>query len=117
MELTPGKHFMNYYWMEGPLAGDQGCRVTVLHSGQDRQCSHCLQTSTDGCLGQGQGKVCKELGTKMKRMSEYMHELKIKTGYESLKSQYMQKCPPLGSNNKSTNEQMDEEVSTEQNPD
>ena len=49
----------------------------------------------------------------MKRMSEYMHELKIKTGYESLKSQYMQKYPALGSNNKNNNEHMDNDASTE----
>ena len=52
----------------------------------------------------------------MKRMSEYMHELKIKTGYESLKAQYMQKYPALGPKNTNINEQMDEEVTVE-NPD
>ena len=59
VEITPGKSFLNYYWMEGPLPGDQGCRITVLHSGQERQCSHCLKTSSGGCPAQGQGKVCK----------------------------------------------------------
>lgn len=113
MEMSPGKSFSNFYWMEGPLPGDQGSRITVLHSGQHRQCSHCLRTLSEDCLGQGQGKICKELGTRMKRMSEYMHELKIKTGYESLKSQYMQKYPALGSNNKNNNEHMDNDASTE----
>ena len=96
MEFTPGKRFMNYYWMEGPLPGDQGCRITVLHLDQERQCSHCLCTSSEGCRGQGQGKVCKELGTKMTRMSDYMNDIKNKTGYESLKSQFMKKFPALG---------------------
>ena len=32
MELAPGKRFRNYYWMEGPLPNDQGCRITVLFS-------------------------------------------------------------------------------------
>ena len=85
--------------MEGPLPGDQGCRITVLHSGQDRQCSHCLRTQTEGCLGLGQGKVCKELGTKMTRMADYMTDVKVKTGYESLKTQYMKKYPVLGQKN------------------
>ena len=51
MEMNPGSSMMNFYWMEGPLPGDQGCRITVLHSGQDRQCSHCLKTLSDGCPG------------------------------------------------------------------
>ena len=71
MEITPGKHFLNFYWMEDPLPGDQGCRITVLHSGQERQCSHCLKTANGGCSAQGQGKVCKELGTRMTRMIDY----------------------------------------------
>ena len=96
MELIPGKRFSNYYWMEGPLPGDQGCRITVLHSGQDRQCSHCLRTQSEGCLGHGQGKVCKELGTKMTRMADYMSEVRTKIGYESLKTQYLKKYPVLG---------------------
>ena len=91
MELSPGKAFLNYYWMEGPLPSDQGCRITVLHSGQDRQCSQCLKTFSNGCPGQGQGKVCKDLGTKMTRMSDYISQLKLSTGYESLKSAYLKK--------------------------
>ena len=96
IELSPGKALMNYYWMEGPLPGDQGCRITVLHSGQDRQCSHCLKTFSSGCPGQGQGKVCKELGTKMTRMSDYVSQLKLSIGYESLKTAYLKKFPALG---------------------
>ena len=42
MKIKPGMQFENYYWLESPLSGDQGCRVTVLHAGQVQQCSHCL---------------------------------------------------------------------------
>ena len=34
MKLLPGKKFNNYYWVEGPLPGDQGRRVSVLHYNQ-----------------------------------------------------------------------------------
>ena len=95
MELHPGKSFSNFYWMEGPLPGDQGCRITVLHSGQNRQCSNCLKTFSEGCPAQGQGKVCKEMGEKMTRMLDYMLDLKRKTGYESLKAAYCNKYPAL----------------------
>jgi len=106
MELDPGKSFMNYYWMEGPLPGDQGCRITVLHSGQDRQCSHCLKTYSNGCPGQGQGKVCKELGTKLTRMSDYVSHLKSNIGYESLKTAYLKKFPALGQNREALTEDL-----------
>ena len=118
MEMTPAKRFSNFYLMEGPLPGDQGSRITVLHSGQERQCSHCLRTLAEGCLGQGQGKICKELGSSMTRMSDYMLELKNKIGYESLKSQYMQKYPALGPNVRSnftspSDQQMENDDSTQ----
>ena len=45
MRLNSGQSFNNYYWMEGPLPGDQGRRITVLHQGQSQQCSHCLKTA------------------------------------------------------------------------
>ena len=97
--MTPGKSLLNFYWMEGPLPGDQGCRVTVLHPGQDRQCGYCLQTKMEGCPGQGQAKVCKELGTNMTRMIDYMSKVKELTGYESLKTTYARKFPSLSSKN------------------
>ena len=74
MELTPGACFMNYYWLEGPLLGDRGCRITVLHPGQERQYSNCLRMS-NGCPGQGQGKECKAQGTHLTRMTDYMTNL------------------------------------------
>ena len=48
VELTKGASMMNYYWMEGPLSGDQGRRVLVLHNGQVSQCSHCLRKAGPG---------------------------------------------------------------------
>ena len=39
MKMSPGKQFENFYWMEGPLEEDRGCRITVLHSGQEQQLS------------------------------------------------------------------------------
>ena len=49
-----------------------------------------------GCPGQGQGKVCKTLGTKMTRMTDYMIEINRKIGYESLKSKHFKAYPELG---------------------
>ena len=43
IRLSPGKQLENFYWMEGPLEGDRGCRISVLHAGQEQQCSHCLR--------------------------------------------------------------------------
>lgn len=95
MELHPGSQFSNFYWIEGPLPGDRGSRITVLHSGQERQCSHCFKTMSLGCPGQGQGKVCKTLGTKMTCMTDYMLELNRKMGYESLKTKHFKAYPVL----------------------
>jgi hypothetical protein len=39
MKLTQGKQLENFYWVEGPLEGDRGCRISVLHAGQEQQCS------------------------------------------------------------------------------
>ena len=47
----------NYYWLEGPLPGDNGRRILVLHSNQEAQCSHCLRKSSTGCPGMGNGKA------------------------------------------------------------
>ena len=56
MEMAEGRTFLNYYWMEGPLNGDKGKRIVVLHSNQPAQCSHCLRTAADRCPGLGLGK-------------------------------------------------------------
>ena len=88
MRLRPGKFFHNFYWMEGPLAGDIGRRVTVLHHGQPQQCSFCLQDAESVCLGLGNGKRCEEMGGVRTKMSDYMRDFKSETGYMSLKEEY-----------------------------
>ena len=88
MELNEGMTFNNYYWLEGPLSGDQGRRILVLHSGQDQQCSNCLGHSSH-CPANGNGKLCTEMKTPRAKMSSYMNGLKISVGYSSLKSQYL----------------------------
>ena len=89
MKLKPGKQFENYYWMEGPLEGDVGGRVTVLHTGQIQQCSHCLRRA-DSCSGVGVGKVCEKIGTPRGLIGDYMKHLKLQHGYISLKMKYQQ---------------------------
>ena len=90
MKLSEGAAFENYYWLEGPLPGDQGRRVLVLHGGQVPQCSHCLRKSNTGCPGAGNGRVCEQLKTPRGRMTSYMQSLKVKLGYSSLKSRYLE---------------------------
>ena len=87
MEILPGKQFENFYWLEGPLEGDQGSRITVLHNGQVQQCSHCLRRA-DSCPGGGMGKVCEQKGTSRGLMSDYMHHLKLQHNYVSLKIKF-----------------------------
>ena len=96
MKISPGKQFENFYWMEGPLSGDQGCRVTVLHNGQVQQCSHCLRRE-DLCPGGGNGRACEGLKTQRGKISEYMKYLRVRQGYTSMKMEYMQtQFPALG---------------------
>ena len=97
MDMKQGVVMKNFYWLEGPLPGDKGTRITVLHNGQDQQCSHCLKTGSEGCPAKGNGRACDELKTPRTKMSDYMMELKKKTGYESLKSQYLKQYPSLNS--------------------
>ena len=63
----------NYYWMEGPMQGDQGRRVLVLHNGQISQCSHCLRNGANGCPAQGNGKICFDMKTPRAKMNLYMN--------------------------------------------
>ena len=98
--MNPGYQFENFYWMEGPLAGDTGCRITVLHNGQVQQCSHCLKRA-NLCPGGGNGKSCESLKTPRGKMSDYMSYLKERHGYTSLKMQYLEmQFPPLGGTDK-----------------
>ena len=80
----------NYYWLEGPLPGDNGRRILVLHSNQEAQCSHCLKKSSTGCPGMGNGKACEQLGTPRGKMFPYMQSLRARVGYASLKTLYME---------------------------
>ena len=73
MKLTPDKQFKNFYWLEGPLEGDRGSRITVLHAGQEKECSHFLRREVD-CPGAGVGKVnmCQDWDSK--RTHGRLHE-------------------------------------------
>ena len=88
MELDQGKTFENFYWLEGPLQGDVGKRIVVLHSGQATQCSHCLRRAGGGCPAMGIGKACHMLGTQRAKMNIYMQSLRDKVGYVSMKIKY-----------------------------
>ena len=92
MNLKIGAAFHNFYWMEGPMSGDPGRRITVLHQGQRRQCSNCLKAAILGCQGAGNGKVCAKANVERANMSIYMQAIKVATGYESLKSKYKTAC-------------------------
>ena len=71
--------------MEGPLAGDKGKRVVVLHSNQPAECSNCLRRIDKGCPALAVGKACEKAGTPRAKVSTYMDNLRKKTGYTSLK--------------------------------
>ena len=98
VKLKPGKQLENFYWMEGPLDDDRGCRITVLHSGQGRQCSHCLRRVN--CPTEGNGKACLNLNTPRGKISDYMRYLKEAHNYVSLKMKHKnrleQEYPALG---------------------
>ena len=96
MKMNPGMQFENFYWVEGPLSDDQGCRITVLHAGQVQQCSHCLRRAPS-CPGGGNGKACESQKTERGKLADYMRYLKEKFNYTSLKMMYMQEqFPALG---------------------
>ena len=90
MHLDEGKSFHNYYWMEGPLPGDIGKRIVVLHSGQIAQCSHCLCKAGHGCPAMGIGKACEKAGTPRSKMTTYMQSLRGSVGYVSLKIKHIE---------------------------
>ena len=92
VELSKGSSMMNYYWLEGPLSGDQGRRVLVLHNGQTSQCSHCLKKAgPGGCPAGGNGRACNTMGTPRAKMLNYMLSLKAQLGYVSLKTKHMER--------------------------
>ena len=100
VNLNNQTHIRNYFWLEGPLPGDAGRRITVLYNGQPQQCSYCLKLASHGCPGGGNGKICESLGTTRAKMSVYMDCLKLQDGYVSLKSRYLEQqarsFPALG---------------------
>ena len=101
MRMNPGKQFENFYWVEGPLEEDVGCRITVLHTGQQAQCSHCLRRTN--CPAMGNGKACLSLQTPRGKIADYMRYLKESHNYMSLKMQYklkLEKDFPLLSKDK-----------------
>ena len=115
MEFTQGMVMQNYYWMEGPMHGDQGRRVLVLHNGQQSQCSNCLRTGPTGCPAQGNGKLCIEMKTPRAKMIQYMNSLKIKVGYSSMKTKFLElharNFPSLqGSDNITANMEESEDI-------
>ena len=115
MLMNEGACMENYYWMEGPLSGDKGRRVLVLHNNQEYQCSHCLRRPSTGCPGQGNGKACEQLGTTRGKMFLYMQSLRLKIGYTSLKTLYMEdqarNFPSLKGTDQQVNEMNEEEDS------
>ena len=91
MQFNQGMNMMNYYWMEGPLSGDQGKRVLVLHNGHIPQCSHCLRRAGNGgCPAGSNGKACNLLKTPRAKMAQYMQSLREKIGYVSLKTRFLE---------------------------
>ena len=77
--------------MEGPLPGDVGKRVVVLHNGQATQCSHCLLRAGYGCSAMGMGRACKMAGTPRAKMTDYMQGLRSNLGYISMKIRHIEK--------------------------
>ena len=96
MEMFQGASFNNFYWMEGPLAGDTGARITVLHPGQITQCSWFLRLVTKGRLIHGNRWACKAVKTYRQMMTVYMEEVRKQHGYQSLKQKYFKQFPSLG---------------------
>ena len=97
VRLIPGRFFRNFYWVEGPLPGDQGRRITALHPNQPPQCSNCFRyaasATTAGslpCPGAGNGKACEAANTPRARMSDYVTSLRLQDHYVSLKTLYIE---------------------------
>ena len=115
VEMFSGASMFNFYWMEGPLAGDEGSRVTVLHPGQVQQCSNCLKLASSGCPAKGNGKACVAMGTPRTQIATYMGMVKMKHGYRSLKAKYYEQFPNLGGTGSSGLEMVEKEDSVEDN--
>jgi hypothetical protein len=107
VEFKAGVSMNYFYWLEGPLPGDTRSRITVLHSGQEQQCSYYLKTGSGGCRAGGNGKACEQLKSTRAKMTDYMEWLRRSVGYESLKSQYLRQFPSLNVERSSS---MDEHI-------
>ena len=76
VNLNIGATFENYYWLEGPLPGDQGRRILVTHQGQPQQCGHCFgfdvqkygKPVSERCPAKGNGRACRIMGTVRAKM-------------------------------------------------
>ena len=119
VKLNEGASFENYYWLEGPLPGDQGRRIVVTHQGQPQQCSHCFSYDipkygkplVDRCPAKGNGKACKMMDTPRARMGQYMKELERLIGYTSLKIKHSKKSDQRDIVEVKLDEDEDDEVS------
>ena len=77
--------------MEGPLGGDKGKRIVVLHANQPAQCSNCLRGSTKGCPSLAVAKACEKTCTQRAKMNFYMDNLRKNVGYSSLKVKHAER--------------------------
>ena len=118
VNMNDGAAFENFYWLEGPLPGDQGRRVIVTHQGQPQQCSHCFSYDvqkygiplSERCPAKGNGKACKLLGTPRAKMGAYMKDLEKLVGYSSLKSKHSKKSGAENITENALDEEEDSEV-------
>ena len=93
--ILSDKKLPNFIWLEGPLEGDTGARITVTYPGQTAQCYNCLRVGGE-CPGMGKGKLCVEKKTPRMKVDTYMKYLKQKDNFATLKVKYAQAYPLLG---------------------
>ena len=82
--------------MEGPLSGDAGSKITVIHSGQIQQCSTSLKLASLGVSREGEWEGFRSFENTRTTMAAYMQVVKHKHGYRSLKEKYYEHYPYLG---------------------
>ena len=89
------KKLPNFFWLEGPLPSDPGCRVTVTYPGQTPQCYNCLRIG-NLCPANGRGKLCVQQKTERLRMDLYINTLRMRDSFSTLKAQYTATNPLPG---------------------